>query len=96
LAAGLTGANWSLDAPSFTEGPESPGSGLFILALYPTLWQPDFPARLERQLDRLSNEHGVHIPGWAKRTRRQRAAEVGLTVPRAIVAQLESAARERR
>lgn len=32
LAAGLSGANWSLDAPSFTSGSESPGTGLFVAA----------------------------------------------------------------
>ena len=35
LAAGLSGANWSLDAPSFSEGRESPGTGLFVLAIEP-------------------------------------------------------------
>src|SRR5690606_11951921 len=35
LAAGVTGANWSLDAPSFTAGSQSPGSGLFVLGIEP-------------------------------------------------------------
>src|SRR5690606_1974883 len=30
LAAGLSGANWSLDAPSFTSGTQNPGTGLFV------------------------------------------------------------------
>jgi (2R)-3-sulfolactate dehydrogenase (NADP+) len=92
LAAGLTGANWSLDAPSFSEGSESPGSGLFVLALAPELLQPDFCTRLERQIDRLSDEYGVHIPGRMRQAQRSRAAEAGLTVPRAIVQELEKAA----
>ena len=33
LAAGLTGANWSLDASDFQAGDASPGAGLFVLAL---------------------------------------------------------------
>jgi (2R)-3-sulfolactate dehydrogenase (NADP+) len=96
LAAGLTGANWSLDAPSFSEGSESPGSGLFVLALQASLLQPDFPARLEKQLDRLADGYGVHIPGRAGRARRLRAAREGVGLPAEIVAELERAAREQR
>jgi (2R)-3-sulfolactate dehydrogenase (NADP+) len=62
LAAGLTGANWSLDAPSFAGGADPPGAGLFVVAIAPKLLAPDFPGRLERQLARLASM-GVHIPG---------------------------------
>lgn len=62
LAAGLTGANWSLDAPSFAEGTDSPGIGLFIIALSPALLGPDFPTRLALQVERLAAS-GIHIPG---------------------------------
>lgn len=62
LAAGLTGANWSLDAPSFADGTDSPGVGLLVIALSPTLLAPDLPARLALQVERLA-AHGVHIPG---------------------------------
>ena len=33
LAAGLTGANWSQEAPPFNKGKKSPGAGLFIIAV---------------------------------------------------------------
>ena len=33
LAAALTGANWSQDAPPFNKGKKSPGAGLFIIAV---------------------------------------------------------------
>lgn len=62
LAAGLTGANWSMDAPSFSEGNQSPGVGLFIVAFKPDLLAPDFAARLASQLERLAAQ-GVRIPG---------------------------------
>ena len=62
LAAGLTGANWSLDAPSFASGADPPGAGLFVVAIAPKLLAPDFAGRLERQLARLAGM-GVHIPG---------------------------------
>lgn len=96
LAAGLTGANWSLDAPSFTEGSETPGSGMFVLAIEPNIIQADFAPRLERHLTRLSNEYGVHIPGRAKRESRRRAAEGGLEIPLSVVEELEAAAGEPR
>lgn len=91
LAAGLTGANWSLDAPSFTEGSQNPGSGLFVLAIDPRTMQPDFEKRLDRQLNRLADEYGVHVPGRQKRKQRAHAATHGLSVPRAIVEQLRAA-----
>lgn len=90
LSAGLAGANWSLDAPSFTDGSESPGAGLFILAINPTVLQPDFGARLTRHLQRLSGQFDVHIPGKAKRARRLRASEEGIVVPASVVEALAS------
>ena len=81
LAAGLTGANWALDAPSFTSGNRSPGAGLLVIALAPSLFAPDFPRRLRLQLDRLANL-GVHVPG-----RRTPAAEIEL--PDALVSGIE-------
>lgn len=62
LAAGLTGANWSMDAPPFSEGRQSPGIGLFIVALEPNTLAPGFPARLAAQIERLRAQ-GVVIPG---------------------------------
>jgi (2R)-3-sulfolactate dehydrogenase (NADP+) len=82
MAAGLAGANWALDAPSFLSGDRSPGAGLLVIAITPALLAPDFPERLRLQLDRLA-ELGVHIPG-----RRAAAAEIEL--PDALVAEIES------
>jgi (2R)-3-sulfolactate dehydrogenase (NADP+) len=81
LAAGLTGANWALDAPSFTSGNRFPGAGLLVIALAPTLFAPDFPQRLRLQLDRLAGL-GVHIPG-------RRAAATEIELPDALVAEIE-------
>jgi (2R)-3-sulfolactate dehydrogenase (NADP+) len=83
LAAGLAGANWALDAPSFTQGDRSPGSGLLVIAIAPALLAPDFSQRLRLQLDRLARA-GVHIPG-----RRTAAAEIEL--PDALAAEIERA-----
>jgi LDH2 family malate/lactate/ureidoglycolate dehydrogenase len=85
LAAGLTGANWSLDAPSFTRGSASPGAGLFVVALAPTLLEPDFPDRLAAQAARLT-ELGVYIPGRA----RAGGSNAGISLPTSLVRQIEA------
>jgi (2R)-3-sulfolactate dehydrogenase (NADP+) len=80
LAAGLAGANWALDAPSFTAGDRSPGAGLFVIAIAPALLAPDFPNRLRLQLERLASL-GVHIPG-------RRTAAIEIELPDALVAEI--------
>lgn len=84
LAAGLSGANWSLDAPSFTSGSESPATGLFIAAIEPAAFGPGFAERLGSHLARLSTNYGVHVPGGAKVVARQKAERDGIAVPRSI------------
>jgi (2R)-3-sulfolactate dehydrogenase (NADP+) len=84
MAAGLTGANWALDAPSFTAGSRSPGAGLTVVAIAPALLAPDFPSRLKLELDRLARS-GVHIPG-------RRAAAATIELPDALAAEIERAA----
>lgn len=84
LAAGLTGANWSLDASPLGSGSEGPGTGLFVLAIDPSLIDPDFPARLAAQTSRLGSDYGVHIPGPAKAVAREKARVSGLVLPRAL------------
>src|SRR6202020_28619 len=83
LAAGLAGANWALDAPSFISGDRSPGAGLLVIAITPALLAPDFPQRLRFQLDRLA-KLGVHIPG-------RRAAATEIELPEALVTEIERA-----
>lgn len=85
LAAGLTGANWSLDAPSFIDGRENPGTGLFVLAIEPRLIDPDFASRLKAQIDRLSLDYHVHIPGLSRGKAGMLAKALGLDVPTDIV-----------
>jgi (2R)-3-sulfolactate dehydrogenase (NADP+) len=84
MAAGLAGANWALDAPSFTSGDRSPGAGLTVVAITPALLAPDFPQRLRLQLDRLAR-FGVHIPG-------RRAAAAAIELPDELAAEIERAA----
>ena len=83
LAAGLTAANWSLDAPPFDRGGRSPCAGLLVAAIAPRLIAPDFPQRLRLQLERLAGL-GIHIPG-----RRSGSEEIEL--PDELVAEIENA-----
>lgn len=62
LSAGMTGANWSLDAPSFQAGDQSPGVGLFIVAIDPAALAPNLPDRLASQVERLSAK-GIYVAG---------------------------------
>lgn len=91
LSAGLAGANWSLDAPSFTEGSRCPGSGLFVLAIDAEAITPGFTERLDGQLQRLGQDYGVHIPGRSKEAARQASETGGLLILRALLDKISSA-----
>jgi len=86
LSAGVTGANWSLDAPWFG-GSTSPGVGLLVIALAPRLLDAGFAERMAVQLERLA-ELGVHIPGVRKAEANRRAAAEGVTVSRGVYERL--------
>lgn len=93
LAAGLSGANWSLDAPPFGTGSEGPGTGLFVLALDAKLIDTGFEERMAAQTARLSRDFGVHVPGLAKAEARGRAAREGISVAKEIVDRIAGAGR---
>ena len=81
LAAGLSGGNWSLDAPSFLEGEESPGIGLFVLALDgERLSGGDLAARAHAYLQRLERDFGVYLPGASRARKARQAVETGIAV----------------
>ncbi|CAO1659923.1 MULTISPECIES: Ldh family oxidoreductase [Salinicola] len=62
LAAGLSGASWSLDMPDFQNGDRVIDAGLTIVAIQPTVLDAGFSARLSQQLDRIA-ERGAYVPG---------------------------------
>jgi (2R)-3-sulfolactate dehydrogenase (NADP+) len=90
LAAGLTGANWSLDAPDFQAGDASPGVGLFLLALAPQLLADGFSTRFAEQVERLSGVYGVHIPGLDRVERQRQAESAGIVLPRQLFDSISS------
>lgn len=65
LLAGMSGANWSVDAPPFDSGSQSPGVGMFILAIDVSKLRHDFVARADVHVLRLS-EQGVRAPGTSR------------------------------
>lgn len=90
LAAGLTGANWSLDAPDFQAGDASPGAGLFVLALAPQFLADGFSSRLAAQVERLSGQFGVYIPGLERAERQRQAESDGIVLPRQLFDSISS------
>lgn len=90
LSAGMAGSNWSLDAPRFESGSESPGSGLFVLAIAPDLVDPEFSVRLAAHLERLSAGYGLHVPGLARTEAAGRARREGIAVAADLVDTLRS------
>jgi (2R)-3-sulfolactate dehydrogenase (NADP+) len=84
MSAALTGANWSVDAPWFADGAQSPGTGMTVIAVRPDLLAPDFGERLAAHLRRLSGEFGVHLPGAAKLASRRQAEAEGIAIPRDV------------
>ena len=85
LAAGLTGANWSAEAPAFNAGSASPGVGLLIIAIDPAATAGSgFAAHLQGFADLLATDPGMHLPGLAKGRRAGQAAARGLSVEAAV------------
>ena len=77
LAAGVTGAKWSKDAPAFNKGAESPGAGLFVLAIHPAA---GFHAGLGDWLEAVQADEGAYLPGLAKGEALHHARHRGFSV----------------
>lgn len=78
LSAGLTGANWSCDAPSFIEGNRCPDVGLFIIAINPgTVFGDEFETRVADYLERYTADFAGRIPG-NKRSKAMQQAQQGV------------------
>ncbi len=87
LAAGVTGANWSKDAPPFNKGNRSPGSGLFLLAITP---QAGFHLHLRDWLAAVKADEGAYLPGLAKGEALEHARHRGFSVDAALWAEIKA------
>ncbi|MFV0434887.1 MAG: Ldh family oxidoreductase [Leucobacter sp.] len=61
ILATLAGGNFSVDAPAFDSGDQSPGIGVFLLCIDPEKFGGSVE-RLSSQLGLLRDEHGVRLP----------------------------------
>ena len=57
--AALSGGSFSLDAAPFDSGSRSPALGLFVIAIDPAAFDPDFAERAEAHHQRLTADHGI-------------------------------------
>ena len=61
MLAVLSGANWSSDAPPFDSGSQTPGIGMFVLAINPETLDPNYGARVDAFVDRLASRWSVDV-----------------------------------
>lgn len=82
LAAGLTGANWSKDAPSFMDEQGAPQRiGQFFIALDPARFgNGDFLERVEELFRAIADQEGAMLPGDDRWQRRSDASRDGVQV----------------
>lgn len=89
LAAGLCGAEWSVNAHSALEGAHSPLTGLFALAIHPGLSGDGTVPRINRHLHRLADEFGVYLPGERRQLCARKAQAEGFEVDAPVYAALK-------
>jgi len=89
LAAGLSGGNWSMDAPSFAEGPDCPDVGQWFLAMDPGAAGDAATDRIEAYLDGLE-ALGAHMPGRHRAAESERALDSGIELPGELYATIQS------
>ena len=90
LAAGLTGASWSLDAPSIIEGNASPMTGLLVVAIAP---EATGGAGMAQRLDAWAarvEAMGGHIPGQRRQAVLAKAEAEGITIGTEVLERIRS------
>jgi len=92
LSAALSGANYAFEASSMfdAEGPP-PGLGHFLLVIDPARFNPGFADRTAALLEAIVAQPGARLPGDRRFGVRAQNSET-LTLPAALVAELEDAA----
>ena len=91
LAAGLTGGHFAAEATSFLDAEgEPPGTGQLILAIDAEAFDAGALERFAQLADSIETQDGARLPGARRLALRLRAAEQGLTVPDALIAEIEA------
>ncbi|WP_019903708.1 Ldh family oxidoreductase [Methylobacterium sp. 77] len=90
LAAGLTGARFAGEASSFLDAEgEPPATGQLILAIDATAFAGDALARFAVLARSIEEQDGARLPGTRRLAARARAAEEGITISDALLAEIE-------
>jgi (2R)-3-sulfolactate dehydrogenase (NADP+) len=91
LAAGLVGARFADEASSFLDAEgDPPGTGQLIIAIDAAALSPDAPERFAALAGAIEGQDGARLPGARRLGLRQRAAEAGLDLPDALVAEIRA------
>lgn len=70
LLSVLSGAEFSMDAPDFASGTQPPRVGMFLIALDPAAFAPDYLQRVEGHFQRLQARYGIDFGRHASRVDR--------------------------
>ena len=68
----------------------APDTGLFVLAIDPGHATPGFAASMAEQAARLSQDHGIYIPGPRKAAQRRTAQAEGLEIAEDLLSRLRA------
>jgi (2R)-3-sulfolactate dehydrogenase (NADP+) len=91
LAAGLTGGRFAAEATSFLDAEgDPPGTGQLVIALAADAFGPGTVARFGALAASIEVQDGARLPGTRRLALRARAEAEGLTVPDALVAEIEA------
>ena len=90
LSAGLTGANWSCDAPSFIGENQCPNVGLLIIVIDPAIVFGDgFEERISNYMKRFTSDYGGRAPG-SKRNDALMNNKRGVSVPTELISRIRN------
>lgn len=89
LAAGLVGARFAAEASSFLDAEgEPPGTGQLVLAIEADVFDTGATARFGALAAMVEEQDGARLPGMRRLAYRRRAAENGLILSEAILAEI--------
>lgn len=92
MAAGLNGAQWSLDSPSFADGPNALHVGLTVIAFDPYLtFGAGFHTHMRDYFERLA-QHDVYLPGLKSEELRAESESLGILLDSDLLARLREKA----
>ena len=91
LAAGLSGANWSYQAPEFGVGNEPVNIGQFFVAIDPVFFcGNDFAQRMAEFVAVYEKEFNGHVPGDSRQKHRHQAEQNGVVVDAEVLEKIHA------